>query len=100
MRADRAARAGAIFDDNRLAERGAEFVRNRSRHNIAGTSGSVGNDQLDRVGRIGLTTYRHGTRHTDNGGGKRNRQPVSGPHDKILPMTLVVFLLLEAVKPR
>ena len=54
MRANCATRAGAIFNDDRLAESDAEFVGNRTGDDIARAACRVGNDDLDRTARIGL----------------------------------------------
>jgi hypothetical protein len=53
-RADGAAGAGAIFDDDVLAERDRKLRRDRARHHVAGTAGGIGDDQVDRAARIAL----------------------------------------------
>ena len=77
MRADRAARAGAIFDHDRLAKRGAELVGDRARDDIAGAACRVGNDHLDGPARIGLAPTRCRVSHGEERL-QQARQPPTG----------------------
>src|SRR4029077_3348677 len=99
MRANCTTRAGAIFDDDRLAESDAEFVGDRTGDDIARTACRVGNDDLDRTARIGLAPCWRGTPCTDDSDDNPGSQRTSGPHDEILPVILDVLLLFETVKP-
>ena len=52
--ADIAVGAGAVVDDDLLAECFAEFLADGARQRVGRTAGSVGHDQPDRFVRIGL----------------------------------------------
>src|SRR4029077_1859431 len=88
MRANCTTRAGAIFDDDRLAESDAEFVGDRTGDDIARAACGVGNDELDRTARIGLAPCRRGTPRTNDSDDSPGSQRTSGPHDEILPVIL------------
>jgi hypothetical protein len=48
---DRAARAAAVFDNDRLAEIGCNTVEHRARDDVGGAAGAERNENLDRLGR-------------------------------------------------
>ena len=51
-RADRAARAGDVFDDERLPETLTELLRKQARDQVGRTAGRIGHDDADLLGRI------------------------------------------------
>jgi hypothetical protein len=53
-----AAGAGAVLDDDLLAERGAKSVSQRAREQIGGTAGGERHDQLDGLHRVCLRPSR------------------------------------------
>ena len=82
MRTDRAAGAGAIFDHDCLAKRGAEFVRYRAGDDVAGASGSVGDNELNGAVWVSLAPTRRHISHGKKGCNKRDSRRPIGPHDR------------------
>src|SRR5213079_1507345 len=52
LRADRAAGAGPVVDDDRLAKLRADLLRDRARHGVVAAAGREGDDQVDRLRRV------------------------------------------------
>ena len=72
--AERAAGAGPVLDDHRLAEIGLQLGANETGHNVAGAAGGEINDQMDRPARIIVGRGRQ------RRAGECDRQPNAGEY--------------------
>ena len=71
---DRAGRAGLVVDDHVLAERGAELLGQRPRHQIGAAARGERHDHADRFGRpFGVLRLRKRRRHQSQGHTKAER---------------------------
>ena len=71
VRADAAARAGAVVDDDRLAPRLLQLLRDAAAHDVERPAGRERHHEADRLGRIGL---RGGRRRADRARRRQRQQ--------------------------
>ena len=77
LRADGAGRAGAVLDDDGLAERFAKRHRDEARHDVAGAARRISDDDVDGTVREVL---RGGREHSDD----QSRQNEAKPNEHFL----------------